>query len=198
MRLLRFKVQNYKIVDDTDWVSVDPRVTALVGKNESGKTAIMKALWKTRNVANVTFDKLVDFPRHRYVRERKGTQNVTGLADGQYDVYATWRQNGQANVGLANFAISDGGGLATLNQFFGPAADLILGAYNFELLGTATVADGNLQVDLNAAGNNFILADAVAIVPVSAAGEVPEPCTMALAGLALAAVGGYARRRRQA
>lgn len=31
-----------------------------------------------------------------------------------------------------------------------------------------------------------------------AAGDIPEPCTMVLAGLALAAAGGYAGRRRKA
>jgi len=124
-----------------------------------------------------------------------GTYLFTGLAGGQYDVYATWRQNGQGNVGLADYLVSDGGGLATVNQFNGPANDLVLNTYNFEKLATATVADGNLQVDLNAAGNNFILADAVAIVPVTV---IPEPMTMLAVGTALTGLGGYIRRRRRA
>ena len=79
MRLSRFKVQNYKAIDDTDWVSADENVTALVGRNESGKTAILRALWKSNNVADVTFDKQLDFPRGRYSRERKGEQLVTAI-----------------------------------------------------------------------------------------------------------------------
>lgn len=82
MKLARFRVQNYKIVDDTDWVKADEFVTALLGKNESGKTAILRALWKTRNVsssATAKFEKLRDFPLDRYTAERDGTQEVTAL-----------------------------------------------------------------------------------------------------------------------
>lgn len=76
MRLKRFRIQNYKIIDDTDWIEVDENVTALVGKNESGKTGVLRALWKSRNKAGVEFDKLNDYPRDRYSKDRKGTQSV--------------------------------------------------------------------------------------------------------------------------
>jgi ABC-type branched-subunit amino acid transport system ATPase component len=69
MKLINFQIKNYKVIADTDPVKVDPRVTALVGKNESGKTAVLKAMWKTRNVADAAFDKLYDYPRDRYSRE---------------------------------------------------------------------------------------------------------------------------------
>lgn len=54
-------------------------MTSLVGKNESGKSAILKALWKSKNVAGAKFDKLTDFPRDRYTAERKDTQVITQL-----------------------------------------------------------------------------------------------------------------------
>ena len=79
MKLVNIRINNYKIISETEPVMVDPHVTALVGKNESGKTAILKALWKTNNVANATFDKLYDYPRDRYSRDRKATQEVTVL-----------------------------------------------------------------------------------------------------------------------
>jgi predicted ATP-dependent endonuclease of OLD family len=72
-----FEVHNYKVIDDTKPVKVDERVTALVGKNESGKSSILRSLWKSRNVAGAKFDKLFDYPRDRYSRERKGTQKAT-------------------------------------------------------------------------------------------------------------------------
>lgn len=74
MRLTQFTIQNYKIIDDTGPIKADPNVTALVGKNESGKTGLLRALWKSRNRANAEFDKLNDYPRSRYSRERKGAQ----------------------------------------------------------------------------------------------------------------------------
>lgn len=79
MELAKFQIKNYKVVADTDSVEVDQRVTALVGKNESGKTAVLKAMWKTRNVAAARFDKLYDYPRDRYSRDRKSSQEVTVL-----------------------------------------------------------------------------------------------------------------------
>jgi hypothetical protein len=79
MRLSAFRVRNYKVIDDTGWIAVDGNVTAFVGRNESGKTAVLRALWKSRNVAAVKFDKLIDYPRERYAKERKGSQEVTSL-----------------------------------------------------------------------------------------------------------------------
>ena len=82
MKLIDFQIKNYKVIDDTESVKVDPRVTTLVGKNESGKTAVLKAMWKTRNVADAAFDKLYDYPRDRYSRDRKAAQEVTVLGFG--------------------------------------------------------------------------------------------------------------------
>ena len=45
MRLKAFRVQMYRPILDSDWVEVDD-VTAIVGKNESGKTSLLKALHK--------------------------------------------------------------------------------------------------------------------------------------------------------
>jgi hypothetical protein len=79
VKLNSFQIKNYKVIDDTGPVKVDPKLTALVGRNESGKTAILKALWKSRNVAEARFDKLYDFPRDRYPKERSGSQVVSVL-----------------------------------------------------------------------------------------------------------------------
>jgi predicted ATPase len=45
MRLTGFQVQMFKCVIDSGWIAVTP-LTVLVGKNESGKTALLKALHK--------------------------------------------------------------------------------------------------------------------------------------------------------
>lgn len=79
MRLVSFQIKNYKVIDDTGPIKADKLVTALVGKNESGKSSVMKAMWKSRNVADAEFDKLYDYPRDRYSRERKQAQEVTIL-----------------------------------------------------------------------------------------------------------------------
>jgi predicted ATPase len=45
VRLEAFRVQNYKRVEDTGWISVRD-LTVLVGKNEAGKSAILRGLSK--------------------------------------------------------------------------------------------------------------------------------------------------------
>jgi len=84
--LKRFRICNYKIIDDTHWVPIDARVTAFVGKNEAGKSSILRSLWKSKNVVEKTFDKLLDYPRDRYAKERKDTQDVAFL---EFELNAT-------------------------------------------------------------------------------------------------------------
>lgn len=43
MEVTEIRVQNYRSIDDSGWVSLDD-LTCLIGRNESGKTAFMKAL----------------------------------------------------------------------------------------------------------------------------------------------------------
>lgn len=86
MILKRFRICNYKVIDDTDWVPIDARVTAFVGKNEAGKSSLLRSLWKSKNVVEKRFDKLLDYPRDRYAKERKDTQDVAFL---EFELNAT-------------------------------------------------------------------------------------------------------------
>jgi len=45
MRLLEFRIKNFRSILDTDWQNLSPdNVTCLIGQNESGKTSILEAL----------------------------------------------------------------------------------------------------------------------------------------------------------
>jgi ABC-type ATPase involved in cell division len=45
MRLLAFRIKNFRSILDTDWQNLSPdNVTCLIGQNESGKTSILEAL----------------------------------------------------------------------------------------------------------------------------------------------------------
>jgi energy-coupling factor transporter ATP-binding protein EcfA2 len=44
MQLERFRVQNVRSIEDSGWVDMGPRLTIMVGKNGSGKTAILESL----------------------------------------------------------------------------------------------------------------------------------------------------------
>src|ERR1700728_1908329 len=63
MKLTRVRVTNFKSVLDSEWFSVG-NLTCLVGKNESGKTAILEALEKLGSVRHGREDFLeTNYPR---------------------------------------------------------------------------------------------------------------------------------------
>ncbi len=68
MKALRFRVRNYRNIDDSGWVPLDP-VTVLVGRNESGKTSLLKALNKFNPGTADSYDAQREFPRDRYTRD---------------------------------------------------------------------------------------------------------------------------------
>jgi predicted ATP-dependent endonuclease of OLD family len=70
MRLEAFKVENYKKIRDTGWVSCR-ELTVFVGKNESGKSAIFRGLSKLNPSDNERYDSLKEFPRRRFTDEFK-------------------------------------------------------------------------------------------------------------------------------
>ena len=68
MKLESFRVQNYKKIRDTDWVAVGA-LTVLVGKNEAGKSAILRGLSKLNPSDGEKLDGLKEFPRRRFADE---------------------------------------------------------------------------------------------------------------------------------
>ena len=103
----------------------------------------------------------------------------TGLPNGEFDVYASWRNASQNNLTTtAPYHVSDGLGIVIKNQRVGNQGDLVLTDplardVNFARLGTVTVADGDLTVTLNddasTSNSTFIFADAVAVGPMNVA-----------------------------
>lgn len=54
MKIDEVKVTNFRCIEDTGWVEIQPRITTLLGKNEVGKTAFLKAIDKNINFEEVT------------------------------------------------------------------------------------------------------------------------------------------------
>ena len=65
MKALKFRVQNFRNIDDSGWIDLD-QVTAFVGRNESGKTALLKALHKFNPASQEPYNPQKEFPRDRY------------------------------------------------------------------------------------------------------------------------------------
>src|SRR5262245_5640935 len=65
MRLTKFKVENFRSVEDSGWIDAD-RVTALVGVNESGKTNLLLPLWKLNPAREGELVPTSDYPKANY------------------------------------------------------------------------------------------------------------------------------------
>jgi len=67
MKLCEVQIENFKCIEDSGMYSIAP-VTCLVGKNESGKTAILQALHKLNPdmPESNNFNALHEYPRRKY------------------------------------------------------------------------------------------------------------------------------------
>nr|VFJ86921.1 MAG: AAA ATPase domain-containing protein [Candidatus Kentron sp. LFY] len=74
MKLKKFRVYNFRNIVDSGWVEMDDIIT-LVGKNESGKTSLLQALWKFNPRKDHPYNLDREWPRGRR-KERSPEQVV--------------------------------------------------------------------------------------------------------------------------
>ena len=82
MRLASVHIKRFKSVDDSGEFDLESDITALVGKNESGKTAALQALYRVNPVESGytrKFDALRDYPRGDY-NEDEADGNIVGIS----------------------------------------------------------------------------------------------------------------------
>ncbi|MCU6791911.1 AAA family ATPase [Paenibacillus sp. WQ 127069] len=64
MELTSVRIINFKSIDDSNEVTIDPLTTILVGQNESGKTGFLQALYKSNPVeSNISYNVTEEYPR---------------------------------------------------------------------------------------------------------------------------------------
>ena len=71
MRLIEVTVQKFRNILDSTPIAVEGNVTCLVGKNESGKTATLQALYRLNPVYTDLFATNDDYPRWRLIPDRR-------------------------------------------------------------------------------------------------------------------------------
>lgn len=79
MRLMQFKVTNFRSVVDSGWVDAE-RVTALIGVNESGKTNLLLPLWKLNPAREGEIKPTSDYPKGNYATVRANPGNFIFIA----------------------------------------------------------------------------------------------------------------------
>lgn len=65
MKLIKFRVTNFRSIDDSGWIETSD-ITTLIGTNESGKTNILVALWKLKPAKGGEINPIADYPRRHY------------------------------------------------------------------------------------------------------------------------------------
>lgn len=79
VKLASAEIRRYRSIEEATTFKVQPDVTCLVGKNESGKTATLQALYKSRPVDTAEFDEGLDYPSHK-TRELAGNAKIQAVA----------------------------------------------------------------------------------------------------------------------
>ncbi len=75
MKLLRYRVLNFRSVNDSDWIECND-VTTLVGVNEAGKSNLLLALWKLNPASAGRIDILHDIPVSKLSEYRSKTNEI--------------------------------------------------------------------------------------------------------------------------
>lgn len=85
MELVGVQVTKYKSIEDSTLVKIESDITVLVGENESGKTAFLEAIYKSRPLVKTAFNFVFDYPHKDLVQykprhDAKAYHTVTALA----------------------------------------------------------------------------------------------------------------------
>ena len=77
MKLKKFRVREFRSIWDSGLIEVHDQTTCLVGKNESGKTALLTALYRTNPIipADAVFDETYDYPKREVEDYRFAIEN---------------------------------------------------------------------------------------------------------------------------
>ncbi|MDQ2769428.1 MAG: AAA family ATPase, partial [Bacteroidota bacterium] len=104
MKLLQFRVQNFKSIHDSGWVQVG-ELSCLLGTNEAGKTNMLQALWKLRPANQEPIVPLTDYPRDKYAgyEETKGVE-VFISADFDLGEEQILGEDGEKTFSMVRFA----------------------------------------------------------------------------------------------
>ena len=114
MKLTRARVVNYRSIDDSSWVNIDD-VTALVGKNESGKTAFLQAIRKINSISGDEDGFTIrDYPRKGYIKYKKiHEQNPCEVAQAEFEL--TPEEVGEIEANFGNGVLASNKVIVTKN-----------------------------------------------------------------------------------
>lgn len=80
MKMSQFRIQNYRSITDSGWIKTED-ISVIVGKNEAGKTSLLKALWKFNPFNPEPYSLDREWPRGR--RKEKSPEKI--VAEVQFE-----------------------------------------------------------------------------------------------------------------
>lgn len=90
MKLVKVKIYKYKCIQDAQTVEIDPRITTVVGMNESGKTSFLSAIAKTNYFdekdSDFKFDAVHDYPRNELIDFEDDEENQGNIISCTYAI----------------------------------------------------------------------------------------------------------------
>src|SRR5574344_2440282 len=104
MKLIRYKVMNFRSVKDSGWINCDD-VTTLVGINEAGKSNLLLALWKLNPAFGGKIDILHDLPVD-HLAELRDKTDQTCFIEAIFSVSANTRDIISKEVGCDFSAVN--------------------------------------------------------------------------------------------
>lgn len=91
MKLERFRAMHYRSINESGSIDVS-RVTAILGRNESGKSNLLRALHSLNPPGGIkALNRIKDFPRHR---------KLSDCEDGTWMLQTTWSLSGDERASL--------------------------------------------------------------------------------------------------
>ena len=91
LTIKQFRVLNYRNINDSGWIPLE-RVTAFVGRNESGKTALLKALHKFNPATAEPYNAQRDFPRDRFTAEYRDGSSEWPVCEVEFELSNEFQQ----------------------------------------------------------------------------------------------------------
>ena len=111
MRLKKFQVMNYRSISDSGPIRVD-HLTALVGRNESGKSNLLRALLSLKPAEGLEELPHENFPRHRHIGECTDETKI---------VTSTWELDEEEKAELAGiWPRAEGASKVVISRCYGP------------------------------------------------------------------------------
>jgi predicted ATP-dependent endonuclease of OLD family len=111
MKLVKVKVYKYKCIQEEQSVDIDPKITTVVGMNESGKTSFLSVIAKTNYFdekdKDFAFDEVHDYPRNELIDFEDDEENAGNIISCSYAIPSELVEKINEEIGLKVFSASE-------------------------------------------------------------------------------------------